>query len=321
MQFFQDFTQIQLTEPTILTIGTFDGLHLGHQALIKQLQVSAKKGHALTAVMAFHPRPKAIMAPHLPNNDYLTTPEERIKLFEQFGLDVLLMIPFTRQLAETSAADFMKQIKQRLNLVELWTGYDFALGKNREGNLPRLTDLGRELGYTVHEAKPCFVHGQIVSSTQIRYLFQQGEVHHATKLLGRYPSLSGEIVVGAQRGRTIGFPTANFSFSRERLLPANGVYATFIKRVSTGQSYPSVTNIGLRPSFVTAGTERTIETHIFDFSDTVYGEIFNLEFVARLRAEKKFNSPAELISQIYQDIAQAREELRIRNCGRVARNS
>jgi len=306
MQFFSDLTQIQSSQPIILTIGTFDGLHLGHQVLLNQLKIAASAREALTAVLAFHPRPKTVLSPHLPSNDYLTMPNERIAMFEQFGLDILVMMPFTHELANLSASDFMRQVKKHLNLVELWAGHDFALGKNREGDRNYLANLGRELGYTVHEAAPCFVDGQIVSSTHIRHLLSAGEVSQATQLLGHYPAVSGQIVTGVQRGRTIGFPTANIAFSTERLLPADGVYATLLKRAGHEQRYPSVTNIGLRPSFVTGNKERTIEAHILDFNDDIYGEQCSLEFVAYLRPEQKFNHLAELVKQIKQDVEQAK---------------
>lgn len=304
MQIIRDFAAAHLDGPTVLTIGTFDGLHRGHQALIKQLKQSAHERGAQAAVIAFHPRPKTVLAPHLPNNDYLTTPEERIALFEKLGLDILILIPFTLEFSQTTAADFMQLLVERSNLVELWAGHDFALGKNREGNLEKLRALGHELNYTVHEFTPILINDKIVSSTQIRQLLLAGDVRQATEFLGRYPSLSSEIVQGAQRGHTIGFPTANFAVPGERLLPANGVYTTFVQLPGDSQRRPSVTNVGVRPSF--EGTERTVETYIFDFDQTIYGQRLTLEFVERLRPEKKFNSIAELVAQIRHDAEQAR---------------
>lgn len=304
MQIIRDFTAAQLNGPTVLTIGTFDGLHLGHQALIHQLQQSAQERDAQAVVIAFHPRPKAVLAPHLSHNDYLTTPEERIALFETLGLDSLILIPFTLEFSQTTAANFMQLLVDRLNLVELWAGQDFALGKNREGNLERLRALGQELNYQVCEFRPILISGKIVSSTQIRELLLAGEVRQATEFLGRYPSLSSEIVQGARRGHTIGFPTANFAVPAERLLPANGVYATFVQLPGETERRPSVTNVGIRPSF--EGTERTVEAFIFDFEQDLYGQRLTLEFVERLRPEKKFNNIDELIAQIGHDAQEAR---------------
>ncbi len=304
MQVIRDLAKAQLTGPTVLTIGTFDGLHRGHQALMARLKGAAKKRQAQSAVIAFHPRPKAVLAPHLPNRDYLTSPGERIALFEKWGLDVLILIPFTLELAHMAAYDFMKLLVDRLNLVELWAGHDFALGKNREGNIERLISLGQKFNYTVREFAPFLVDGKIVSSTHIRQLLRAGEIRQAANLLGRYPLISGQIIQGARRGRTIGFPTANLAVPIERLIPANGVYATFVRRADDSHRYASVTNIGIRPSF--EGDTRTVETYIFDFNEDVYGQYLTLEFVERLRPEKKFETIDELVAQITDDAEQGR---------------
>jgi len=307
MQIIRTLADVQLITPTVLTIGTFDGLHLGHQALIAQLTEAAKKRQARTAVITFHPRPKTVLAPHRPQNDYLTTSEERLALFSELGLDVLILIPFSVEFAQTSAYNFMKMLTKHINLVEFWSGHDFALGKNREGNIEKLAELGRELNYTVCEFTPVLIDGQIISSTQIRQLLLAGEVRQAGRLLGRYPAISSEVVAGVQRGRKIGFPTANLAIPSERLLPANGVYATFIQRSDDERRYASVTNVGIRPSF--EDDERTVESYIFDFNEDIYGQRLTLEFVEHLRSEKKFNGIDELMAQIKQDSEQARKVL------------
>lgn len=304
MRIFQDLSQAQLDQPTVLTIGTFDGVHRGHQALIHQLNTEAQKHRAKSAAIAFHPRPKSVFAPHLYSNDYLTTAEERISLLEKFGLDVLVLTPFTHQLAQTTAYDFVKMAAEQLNVVQLCVGHDFALGKNREGNVDKLRELGREFNYSLCEINPFLLDGQVVSSTGVREQLQKGNVRQAAYLLGRYPSLTSHIVRGARRGHTLGIPTANFFVPPERLIPANGVYATFIRPAGNGQRLPSATNVGIRPSF--DGQDRTVETHILDFDEDIYGQTFTLEFVERLRPEKKFNGIDELISQIKRDAQQAR---------------
>ncbi len=304
MQIIRNLADAQLTTPTLLTIGTFDGLHLGHQALIAQLKAAAKKRQAQTAVITFHPRPKTVLAPHRPTNDYLTTSEERLDLFNELALDVLILIPFSVEFAQTPAYDFMKMLTDHINLVEFWCGHDFALGKNREGNFEKLAELGQELNYTVHEFTPVLIDGQIISSTKIRQLLLAGDVRQAARLLGRYPSISGEIVEGVQRGRKLGFPTANLAVPAERLLPANGVYATFAGRLRDERRYGSVTNIGIRPSF--EGNERTVESFIFDFDENIYGHRLTLHLVEHLRPEKKFNGIDQLMAQIKQDSDQAR---------------
>jgi riboflavin kinase/FMN adenylyltransferase len=307
MQIIRDLAAVNMAGPSVVTIGTFDGLHRGHQALLTQMKAAAEKYRAQSLVIAFHPRPKTVLAPHLPPDDYLTTPEERIALFARLGVDVLILIPFTLELAQTTAYDFMKLLAERLKLVEMWVGHDFALGKNREGNVKKLTELGREFNYRVREVDPLLINGQIVSSTQIRQLLVTGEVRQAAELLGRYPSLTGPVVQGAQRGRSIGFPTANIAVPPECLLPANGVYATYVREADDSPRLPSVTNVGVRPSF--EGKERTVEAYIFDFDRSLYGQQLTVELVEHLRPEKKFNSVEELRAQIRHDADQARELL------------
>ena len=304
MQLFQNLSGANLSEPTVLSIGTFDGLHLGHQFIIRQLNTAARKLGAKSAVIAFHPRPKSVFKPDKFSNDYLTTAEERIALFETLGLDVLLIMPFTLELAQTTAYDFVKMVVERFNLKQLWVGHDFALGKNREGNVEKLTQWGHEFNYTVCEIDPFLLDGEVVSSTNIRQELSAGNVRQAAQLLGRYASLTSHIIQGAQRGRTIGIPTANFFIPAERLIPANGVYATFIQRPGDNRRLPSVTNVGIRPSF--GGEERAVETFIFDFDEDIYNQTFTLEFVERLRPEKKFEGIDALVAQIKQDAEQAR---------------
>lgn len=304
MRIFRSLTEINLSRPTVLTIGTFDGLHRGHQDIVRQLKSAATLLGAQTAVIAFHPRPKAVFAPHKFGHDYLTTPEERIALFEKYGIDVLLLVPFTLEMAQTTASDFMQDISRRLNLVQICVGHDFALGKNREGTITRLAELGQQFGFAVCEIQPFALDGELVSSTRIRTYLQQGLVRDAARLLGRYPALTSQVVQGAKRGRTIGFPTANLAVSPERLLPANGVYATWVTLLESGERLPSVTNVGIRPSF--DGTERTVEAYIFEFSRNIYGQSVMLEFVERLRPEKKFDGIEALIAQISHDSEQAK---------------
>jgi len=306
MQIIQNLDTAHLTRPTVLSIGTFDGLHRGHQSLLRQLQTTAAQQQAQTAVLTFHPRPKTVLAPHLGNSDYLTTSEERIILFEQLGLDVLIVTPFTLKFAQTAAYDFMKMLTERINLVAFCAGHDFALGKNREGNLKKLAELGQEFKYKVCEAEPFLLDGQIVSSTQIRQLLRAGNVRQAADLLGRYPAITGQVGPGAQRGRTIGFPTTNLIIPPERLIPTNGVYATFVQ-LESAQRLPSVTNVGIRPSF--ENDAHTVETHIFDFNEDIYNQTLALEFVERLRPEMKFDSIDALAAQISRDAKKAHDLL------------
>ncbi|MDM8519347.1 bifunctional riboflavin kinase/FAD synthetase [Anaerolineales bacterium HSG6] len=304
MKLIQDFNDIKISQPTILTIGTFDGVHRGHQQIIQQIQNRARQKQALSAVLSFHPRPKTVLRPQLGSYDYLTTATERIDLFIELKLDLLLLIPFTIELSQLIAYQFMAHLKKYLNLIELWAGHDFALGKGRSGNIERLQELGTIFDYTVHEIEPYLMAEELISSTRIRQLLTDGQVEMAGELLGRYPMIQGQVEQGEQRGRTIGFPTANLDIPPERLLPANGVYATWFTRQKNQQTYPSVTNIGIRPSF--NGHNRTVESYIFDFDEDIYDETCRLDFVSRLRPEKKFDDLESLIQQIQADADQAR---------------
>lgn len=304
MQVFRSLAEARLEGPTVLTIGTFDGLHRGHQDIVRQVKNAAKNLRAQTAVIAFHPRPKAIFAPQTFHNDYLTTAAERIALFQKIGVDALILTPFSLEFAQTTARDFMRDMSARLNLVQICVGHDFALGKNREGTATRLAQLGQEFGYSVCEIDPFLLDGEIVSSTRIREFVAGGDVRHAARLLGRYPGLTSTVVRGERRGHTIGFPTANLAVPAERLLPANGVYATFVRLAGQSGRLPSVTNVGVRPSF--GGDGRTVEAYIFNFDRNIYGRAMTLEFVERLRPEMKFDGIEALVAQIRHDAEQAK---------------
>jgi riboflavin kinase/FMN adenylyltransferase len=226
-------------------------------------------------------------------------------LLEGLGLDLVILLPFDRQVAATPARDFVEMLSARLNLGELWVGPDFALGRNREGDIAYLQALGQELGYALHVFEPVLDGNQVVSSSRIRALLRQGDVEEAARLLGRYPSLSGEVVVGARRGRRLGFPTANLEVRPERAVPADGVYA--VVAVLGAERYPAVANVGVRPSFDNG--QRTVETHIFDFDRDIYGCDLVVEFVARLRAERRFEDIDDLVAQIGEDSRLARQLL------------
>jgi riboflavin kinase / FMN adenylyltransferase len=304
MQVIDDLAHARLQGETILTIGAFDGVHRGHQALIASVIERARATGRQAALMTFHPHPAVVLAPARAPK-YLTTPGEKIALLEELGLDLVVLLPFNHDVANTTAQDFMRMVRERLGLRELWVGADFALGRGREGNVDRLRELGQEMGYEVHVMPPVIEGGAPISSTRIRGLIQHGEVAEAAQLLGRYPSVSGEVVSGARRGRQFGFPTANLEVRDERGVPANGVYAVFALLGAT--RYPAVANVGVRPSFDNG--ERTVETYIFDFDQEIYGCDLVVEFVARLRDERRFREIDELIAQIERDSEQAREML------------
>jgi riboflavin kinase/FMN adenylyltransferase len=296
MDIIDDLTKADLRHETILTIGAFDGVHRGHQALICAVIAQAHATDRLAALVTFHPHPAVVLAPERAPR-YLTTPGEKMALLESLGVDLVVMLPFNRQMAATPARDFMEKVSDHLRLRELWIGADFALGRNREGNVSLLRQLGQDLGYDVHVFEPVLGAEEVISSSRIRSLLAEGRVEEASGLLGRYPSLSGEVVIGAQRGRELGFPTANLQVRSEQAVPADGVYAVFA--LLGTERFSAVANIGVRPSFDNG--LRTVETHILDFDRDIYGCDLVIEFVARLRDERRFEDIDELVAQIQQD--------------------
>jgi len=325
MQLIEELERIAPGSAVILTIGIFDGVHLGHQYLISQVVRRAKETGVLSGVITFHPHPMAVLQPgqELPN---LTTLEERKELLRQLEVDIIATLPFTRQLAQLSAREFMALVYRHLSLRELWVGPDFALGRGREGTIPRLQEIGREMGFTVHSVPPLILDGQVVSSTRIRSLLAQGDVAEAGRLLGRCVSFRGEVIRGAGRGRTLGFPTANLAAEPGRALPADGIYAAHVAisprpkglgpageetnvGMPSGSSrfLPAVVNVGTRPTFDNG--QRLVEAYILDFNEDIYGQTLTVHFVQRLRDEMRFPNVAALIEQIRRDVAQARSLL------------
>lgn len=303
-----DLTRVNFAEETVLTIGAFDGVHRGHQYLIHQLVEAAHESGRLAGLITFHPHPNVVLArrPSL----CLTTPGEKVALLEKLQLDVVTILRFDHKLASTSAADFIAMLCRHLHMVKLWVGRDFALGKDREGDVSALSRLSTEFGFTVRVVEPLVGNGEAISSTRIRKLLLQGHVREATRLLGRYPSLAGRVVAGAKRGRCLGVSTANLEIRAERAIPADGVYAAYA--VLGDVRYPAVANIGYRPSF--DNHVRTVETHILDFEQDIYGFDLVIEFVERLRAERCFASAEDLVAQIREDVRVARELLAAEGC-------
>jgi riboflavin kinase/FMN adenylyltransferase len=280
--------------------------------LLRELQqLAAQKGMA-SAILTFDPHPLAILRPTQPLF-LLTTPLERLHLTAALGIDLGIIQPFTREVAAQEPVEFMGNLVKQLNVCALVVGPDFALGRNRSGNLDVLAELGKGLGYTVHVIEPVAWDDQPVRSSAIRNLLSQGDVATAASLLGRPYHATGVVIHGDRRGRQIGIPTANLQVPANKLWPADGVYATrtyLHDRAPDGAClFNSATNLGVRPTV--GGTEHRFETHLLDFpeaggDDDLYGETVTVEFVARLRGEQKFNGFAELVAQIHADIAQAR---------------
>jgi len=311
MQLISDLSSFAPERETLLTIGVFDGVHLGHRHLIRKLIQRAAGGNFLSGVVTFNSNPKAVLSPKT-KLARLTTPEERARLLKSLGVDLVVPITFTTEVAALSAREFVLYLKKYLKLRGLVIGPNFALGRGREGNVATLQTLGQELGFTVEVVKPLITENTLVSSTAIREALARGDMKTTTKLLGRYFSLTGLIAGGFERGHGIlGFPTANIQLEQEQAIPEDGVYATL---AHVGDKvYQSVTNIGVKPTF--GKGERTVEVHILDFNGDLYGRKLTIELVERLRAEVKFAGPEELAAQIKKDIEQAKTVLKKLSAG------
>lgn len=304
MRLIDSLEQADWDTETVITIGAFDGIHRGHQTLIRQLLHTARQVGCLGGVLTFHPHPQVVLYPDRPFA-YLTSPGEKVALLERLGVDLIVLLAFTPELAALSAEEFLHDLRAHLKVRQLWVGPDFALGRGREGNVEVLRRLGESLGVDVRVIDPVLDHGEPISSTRIRRLIQRGEVGEAARLLGRFHALSGEVLKGAQRGRCLGFPTANLAVRPDRVTPADGVYAVFAHYGE--QVYPAVANLGIRPTFERG--ERLLEVHLLDFEGDLYGCDLMVEFVARLRAERRFTRVEDLKAQIEEDIRRAREVL------------
>jgi riboflavin kinase/FMN adenylyltransferase len=304
MRLIHDLQDAQLTEDSVVTIGSFDGLHIGHRKLIDGVRESAQNENRASVVITFFPHPAIVLGRAEPF--YLTSPEEKLVQINQTGIDLLAELPFTVETAKMRAADFVDALITHLHMRELWIGHDFALGHNREGNAEFLTRLGKERGYTVNIIEPLKNGGEVISSSNIRSALRVGDVTLAAKWLGRSFRLSGRVMHGDGRGRTIGVPTSNLDVWPAHAVPANGIYAcwAWVGHIR----HRAAVSIGVRPT-VTDSQVRTIEAYLLDFDKDLYGLNLTLDFVERLRAEEKFASLEALIDQMKKDISQTRELL------------
>lgn len=282
-----------------IAVGVFDGVHAGHREIFRRLVEYAGKSGSDPVVFTFDPHPRAVLrgAPH---PRILTPLEEKAALLERLGIALLVVIPFDRRFAGTPAEEFVRTyLVARFRVGRLVVGYDFRLGRGREGDGTVLAELGGQYGFSVDQVRPYEMSGRAVKSTWIRDEIESGEVAGAARLLERYYSLAGKVVSGDGRGRTLGFPTANLEgWPKDKLLPANGVYAAFAER--PGNLHPALVNIGVRPTFGEGGG-RTVEAHLLDFEGELVGERLALHFVRRIREERAFPTPADLIARIGRD--------------------
>lgn len=289
-----------------VTIGSFDGVHLGHQSIIRPMVAEAHRNQAPAVIITFYPHPSRVLR-QANGPFYLSSPAEQAEIFDSLGVDLMISAPFTVEFASLTADEFVQQLKDHLGIASLWVGQDFALGKARMGNIEYLEKLGNTLGFRVNTVPPCLIQGEIVSSSKIRSLLQAGEVQKAAQFLGRPYRFSGTVIRGDGRGRGLGFPTANIEIPDDRLVPRIGVYVT--RAGFNGRWFPAVTNIGYRPTFEKESVIPWVEAHILDFDQDLYDQTLQLDFCEFLRPEKRFSSVDELIGQIHNDIQRTKEVL------------
>jgi riboflavin kinase/FMN adenylyltransferase len=304
MNHFHNLSDAHLEQPSIVTIGVFDGVHRGHQHLIRRLVREARANNHLAVALTFFPHPDIVLR-GLEGRYYLTTPEQKADLLIGLGVDCVITQPFNEEVRQIRAAAFVDNLLRHLKMQSLWVGSDFALGYKREGNVPFLRELGQQKGFRVQEIDLISGDSGKISSSAIREAIQTGEVEQAKAWLGRPYSVTGEVVHGLKRGRQIGFPTANTAVWDEQVLPANGIYAGWARLGS--ERFMAMTNVGVRPHF--DGQTVTVEPYLLDFDRDIYGEQLEVFFEKRLRPEAKFNSLQELIDQIGRDVEEGKRYL------------
>jgi len=290
--------------PTLLTIGVFDGVHRGHLHLLDHLVERAREKGCPAGVVTFRTHPEKVLGRRdaIP---WICTLQERTRLLKAAGVDLVVPVTFTRDVAGLSAREFVLLLKKQLNMNGLVLGPDFALGHHRLGDPDYLRKVGEELDFRVEVVRPARLGDEVISSSAIRKLLAEGDINKVGKMLGRRFSLEGRVVEGDRRGRTLGFPTANISMQPEQAMPGDGIYAT-IARLGR-RRLNSVTNIGVRPTF--DGLKRLVETYIMDFDGDLYDKRLFVELVARLRDEMRFNSAEELKEQMARDTQMAKDIL------------
>jgi len=300
MEIFRDIANVKRLENAVLTVGTFDGLHLGHQFIVEKLKNRAEFLNAQTTLVTFNPHPQIVLkSPDKPDLKILTTVDEKIEILRTFDIDRLLVIEFTHEFSKTTPVEFVKKVLyETVGFKEMVTGHDHAFGKDRQGDFETLKKLAQELEFSVTELGPFKIEEDLVSSTKIRTLLLGGDIKSANKLLGRNYFVNGKIVGGEGRGRDLNFPTANIELdSGDKLIPGDGVYAVYAFLGS--KKVAGMMNIGVRPTFVSGA--RVMEVNLFDFHETIYGKKMKIEFVERIRDEKRFSGPDELVAQLKKD--------------------
>lgn len=298
MEIYHSWEELPKNQKFVLAMGFFDGCHRGHEEVFRMAKELAKEQGALPGVFTFWPHPMAVLAPdvHVP---LLQNREEKAASMAEAGMAFALFLRPDRKFLEEAPEEFLEKLGQLPGLFGLAAGENFTFGRKAKGNSSLLEDWSRRKHVPVRIARLKAENGKTVSSTAIRQLIQKGQVKEAARLLGRNYTITGDVVHGFRRGHEVlGFPTANLSFTEDRVLPADGVYAAYA--VIDGKKYSAITNIGKNPTF--EGKERTIETFIFHFDSSIYGKSFTLEWVERIRGEIRFPTPEALVEQIKKDI-------------------
>lgn len=306
MRIFRNIEEIiEKFDNPCVTIGNFDGVHLGHQRLFEVVEQRAYHSHGTSIAITFDPHPLQVLMPG--GIKLISTCEQKIELIEMSGMDVLVVIPFNKEFATTTAEQFVDEILiGRIGVKDLFVGYDYAFGKGRAGNIDFLKKAGKDKGFSVTVIDAYYENDILVSSTVARKLIAEGRMVETSRLLGRYYQIRGEVQKGKQRGgKEIGFPTANLHIDEEDLVPKRGVYVCQV--ISEGICYGGVINIGYNPTF---GEETLVaETHIFDFNQNIYGKPIKVNLLKFLRGEEKFASIKQLSQQISKDVISAKEVL------------
>ncbi len=299
----QRLNRVSPQRETVMTIGVFDGVHRGHSHLLQSL-IQAAGADYEPVVLTFSNHPLTVLQPGR-EISLITTSERKEKLIRDHGIEQIVSIEFTRELAQLTPEEFVAILQDELRMKGLVIGSDFALGRNREGTAMRLTELGRERGFFVEVVEPLVVEGLLVKSRVIRQKISEGDVAVSGRLLGRQFCLTGNVVTGDRRGRTLGFPTANVDVSSAMAHPADGIYATWA--LVDGVRRPSATSIGIRPTF--GLTQRLVEVYILDFDGDLYGRELEVQFVDKLRDQEAFPSLEALVNQIKLDVENTRQTL------------
>jgi riboflavin kinase/FMN adenylyltransferase len=297
MNVFRSLQEANLNCPTVITVGTFDGIHLGHLQVIKKLKKERKPSDCQDLLITFYPHPKIVLGKIKNKQVQLLTPlNEKLQLLEKLEISSVLVIPFTLKFSQTSYKDFVEKILvEKLHVRSMVIGYDHTFGKNREGHPEQLKRIAKDLNFTVQVVKPYYLDDQIVSSTNIRAHLSEGNIEKANVLLGRRYSITGTVIRGKNRGTELGFPTANLKVSDpHKLIPKNGVYGVDV--LIEGSRYRGMMNIGHRPTF--NFDLLTLETHIINFTGSIYGKYMEIEFKKFIREERKFNNKFDLKAQL-----------------------